>query len=303
MPFVEVDGPSGPWNFCYIITTPTKISAENIDPDAPTIVFIHSVYITKEAFERQFDNPLLRQFNLVTFDLRGYGETGGSISQDPFLPSHITDDVCNILDALKLPPCHIFGLSLGYYSSLDLAARRPEKILSVTVCSPLPPVELEEVLQARLQVVQNYTKLFRGKVEGNISFEDLAEDVTLGVGQFMFNLTHTSMLHAVVRLFWDYCLRARPIHIDSVVKRTYGVFRDQIPLTKDHLAKIQCPVTIIHCTEDVAYKVDVANDLRTTLLDAGVRVQPVLQVPGAHYGCITHPEQFVCSEILIKLSS
>ncbi|KAF8635254.1 hypothetical protein AX15_000480 [Amanita polypyramis BW_CC] len=237
MPFVEIDGPDGPWNFCYTITTPTKLSAETVDPDLPTVVFIHSVYTSKETFERQFDDPSLRQFNLVAFDLRGYGETGGIVTQDPYLPSYITDDVCDILDALKLPPCHIFGLSLGYYSSLDLAARRPEKILSVTICSPLPPTEPEEVLQGRLQVVKTFESFDRGKQEGR--HQEFAEDTTLGAVQFMFNLMHSSILHAIVRLSWEYVLKVASISPDGAMKRTFRLFRDQVPLTKDHLAKVR----------------------------------------------------------------
>jgi pimeloyl-ACP methyl ester carboxylesterase len=90
----------------------------------------------------QFENPTLRQFNLVTFDHRGCGETGGLIKQDPYRPSHITDDACKIFEALKLPPCHFFGIELGSYVALDLAARHPEWVLSITVCSPSPPVEV-----------------------------------------------------------------------------------------------------------------------------------------------------------------
>ncbi len=90
----------------------------------------------------QFENPTLRQFNLVTFDHRGCGETGGLIKQDPYRPSHITDDACKIFEALKLPPCHVFGIELGAYVALDLAARHPEWVLSMTLCSPSPPVEV-----------------------------------------------------------------------------------------------------------------------------------------------------------------
>ena len=52
MPFVTVDGPDGPFDFCYVISTPTKVLAENVDPDIPTILFIHSNAAWKEAFQR-----------------------------------------------------------------------------------------------------------------------------------------------------------------------------------------------------------------------------------------------------------
>ena len=90
----------------------------------------------------QFESPTLRQFNLVTFDQRACGESVGHITQDPYRPSHITDDLCKIFEALKLPPCHVFGYDVGSYVALDFAARHPEWVLSLTVCSPMPPIEV-----------------------------------------------------------------------------------------------------------------------------------------------------------------
>jgi hypothetical protein len=57
--------------------------------------------------------------------------------------------------------------------------------------------------------------------------------------------------------------------------------------------QIQCPITIMHCIDDVAYGVGIANDLRTTLIEAGCRAKPVVEVPGPRYACVTHPDKFV----------
>ena len=79
---------------------------------------------------------------MVTFDLRGFGETGGLVTKVPLVPSDVADDVYNVLEALKIPPCHIFGLAIGYYAAFDLAARYPDRVLSVIACSPLSPTEV-----------------------------------------------------------------------------------------------------------------------------------------------------------------
>lgn len=50
---------------------------------------------------------------------------------------------------------------------------------------------------------------------------------------------------------------------------------------------------IIHCTDNIAYSVEVPKNLRTTLLQAGLDVKPVVNVPGPHFACVTHPDRFV----------
>ncbi|KAF8344818.1 Alpha/Beta hydrolase protein [Amanita rubescens] len=290
MPFVPVDGPDGPWNFCYAISTPTKASAETIDPDVPTIFFIHSNFTWKETFQRQFENPTLRQFNLVTFDHRGCGETLGLIKQDPYRPSHITDDACKIFEALKLPPCHVFGIELGSYVALDLAARHPEWVLSMTLCSPSPPVELEDVMSGRTQMTQYFEK----HLEGKPSESGIGKDAIMGAAQLAFNLIHTQLVHALVNLTWETVKRdmtGSVEKVNTVLKRSLRIFRNQTPLGVDHLKKIRCPITIIHCTDNIAYSVEIPKNLRTTLLQAGLQVKPVVNVPGPHFACVTHPDQ------------
>ncbi|KAF8340194.1 Alpha/Beta hydrolase protein [Amanita rubescens] len=295
MPFVTVDGPDGPFDFCYVISTPTKVSAESVDPDIPTILFIHSNFTWKESFQLQFENPTLRQFNLVTFDHRACGESVGHITQDPYRPSHITDDLCKIFETLKLPPCHVFGIEVGSHVALDFAARHPEWVLSLMICSPMPPVESEEVMTGRMQIIQYFERHVQGKLaEDQPSEEGIGEDAVLGANQLAYNLSHTPLVHALARLGWDAVKQNMAGSLEGLttaIKLNVGLFKDHIPLTKNHLSKIQCPITIIHCIDDIGYCIEIANDLRTTLIEAGCRVKPVVEVPGPRYACVTHPDK------------
>lgn len=44
--------------------------------------------------------------------------------------------------ALNLPPCHLFGLSIGSSAAIELAVAHPSQVLSLTLCGPLPPNEV-----------------------------------------------------------------------------------------------------------------------------------------------------------------
>jgi len=103
--FVELDVAGGPQSFAYSISTPSCTEARSIDPNLPTVLFLHPVFIGQEAFacefnksassrskfliscsplarySAQFNDPQLRRFNLVALDLRGYGRTGGTVPE------------------------------------------------------------------------------------------------------------------------------------------------------------------------------------------------------------------------------
>lgn len=61
--------------------------------------------------------------------------------------------------------------------------------------------------------------------------------------------------------------------------------------TTSALAKISCPVRLVHCSNDIAYPLDLDEGLFNRLKTAGVDVK-LLQVSGAtHFGCFTHPKE------------
>lgn len=110
----------------------------------------------------QFSSPQLRQFNLVTVEMRGYGETRGRIGEAAYTPRESADDVWNVMvcfsvrqsirgvdhvfqEALALPRLHVFAISIGTSIALELASRHPQRILSMTLCSPLAPKEVLHV--------------------------------------------------------------------------------------------------------------------------------------------------------------
>lgn len=52
MPSVKIKAAAGSTTIYYTISTPTKTNAKAIDPKLPTLLFLHPVYVSQEAFHR-----------------------------------------------------------------------------------------------------------------------------------------------------------------------------------------------------------------------------------------------------------
>ncbi|TFK28528.1 alpha/beta-hydrolase [Coprinopsis marcescibilis] len=295
--FVQVSCPSGTHDFAYSIATPTSASATTIEPDLPSVLFIHSGYAAQEVFESQFSDPQLRRFNLVAVDLLGNGSTRGFVGTDRYTPAETAVDLKLVIDALGLPACHVFGLSLGSTVGLELAWRYPSYILSLTICSPITPTETADVAAGRAEVFECWSETFKlersDEDEGSVrqKQQELLNDMLCGASQLVNN-EHSRLAYAL-----GVCGMVRSIDIWSGTKEKLKKshdscirwFTERKAIPTDSLAQIKCPVQVVHCSEDVGYSVEVAEALRDELKAAGIAVS-LYSVSGPHYGNFTHPQ-------------
>ena len=85
-------------------------------------------------------------FKTIIFDNRGVGE-----SDQPLMPWSMTQmaaDAAGLLEALKIPQAHVFGVSMGGMIAQELALRHPQRITKLALgcthsgikhCTPSPP--------------------------------------------------------------------------------------------------------------------------------------------------------------------
>ncbi|WP_430256867.1 alpha/beta fold hydrolase [Neorhizobium sp. DAR64872/K0K18] len=86
------------------------------DPKAPEILFIHGLRQSRLSWEKQLSDPALQNFRIVTFDLRGHGDSDKPTSLDAYSEAdNWADDVAAIISASKLRRPVIVGWSLGGY--------------------------------------------------------------------------------------------------------------------------------------------------------------------------------------------
>ncbi len=85
------------------------------------------------------------RYTVVRYDVRGIG--GSSQPSAPF--SH-SNDLHALLQALKLAPAHVVGLSLGAAIAVDLALDHPESIAALVLAAPGLSNQKDENIQAAL---------------------------------------------------------------------------------------------------------------------------------------------------------
>lgn len=100
-----------------------------------TLVLLHGLGSSSRDWEYQIPD-FARHYQVIAPDFRGSGQ-----SDKPTGPYSIADyalDTWALLDKLDITQAHIVGLSMGGATTFEMAARRPERVLSMVVvnCPP-----------------------------------------------------------------------------------------------------------------------------------------------------------------------
>ncbi len=84
------------------------------DSRAPEILFIHGLRQARLSWEKQFADPALAGFRMVSFDLRGHGDSDKPVSLDAYSDAdHWADDIAAVIDGARLRRPVLVGWSLG----------------------------------------------------------------------------------------------------------------------------------------------------------------------------------------------
>ncbi|KAF8889587.1 Alpha/Beta hydrolase protein [Infundibulicybe gibba] len=288
MPHVKVKTSSGSVNFHYTISTPTHTSTKSINKNLPTVIFIHPVYIAQDIYHPQFSDPQLRRFNLIAIDSRSHGETTGKVSKN-FGRVEAAEDIYKFMEALKLPACHFFGMSMGACISLQVAITYPQKVLSLYMVSPLPLEEPQEVREGRQEIFDCWAEAFKNPKRFD---ESALLDAVYGALQLGFNSVESSLISAMRARTIPQAMRNwPPSKIDEMHTVSVKFFADRKPHPRSSLEKVVCPLTLIHCAGDIAYPIQYAQEFLDALHDAGVNARMHVIDDACHFGSVTHPKE------------
>lgn len=84
------------------------------DPEAPEILFIHGLRQSRLSWEKQFADKSLSGFRIVSFDLRGHGDSAKPTALDAYSDAdRWADDVAAVIAGAKLRRPVLVGWSLG----------------------------------------------------------------------------------------------------------------------------------------------------------------------------------------------
>ncbi|KAG6888724.1 hypothetical protein C0992_007633 [Termitomyces sp. T32_za158] len=302
MLMVSISSKAGPANVSYIISTPTSTSADSIDSAIPTVICLHPVYLGKYIFQRmpktkgrariylivflaQFRDPKLRRFNLIGVDTRLHGDTEGKV-KGVFGSEDAAHDMVAFMDALQLPPCHFFGLSMGARIALQMGITYPEKVLSLFLVSPIPIEEPAEVSEGRQEIYEYWCQGWRDPGRPDIA---VMNDAIKGAIQLGFNSLTDPLTKAILKVTTPKAFKNYgPERLEELHLVTVKFFTEKVDYSTEKLNRIQCPVKLIHCSADIAYPIHHTEELFQRLINSGVNAELEVVEDAPHFGTITN---------------
>ncbi|KAK0489698.1 alpha/beta-hydrolase [Armillaria luteobubalina] len=285
MPTTMVESSTGKTSFNYTISTPSASSATSIDDSLPTLLFLHAVFYGQEMFQRQFEDPQIRRFNCVALDLRLHGHTTTDGIPEGFNANDAAEDLALFMDEVRLPACHIVGLSMGTMLGISLAVYYPNKVRSLFLVSPLGLAELPDAASGRREVADVWVEGAKtGRFDMAIIFDSI-----YGAQQLGFNNNLNSLVRALDGITVPLALKnVVPAKFEQYERGVIGFLNNRKEYSKDELSQICVPVKLVHCLEDIAYPLEYSERFMRQLREAGVTVSlaTISEVP--HFGVVTH---------------
>ncbi len=83
---------------------------------------------------------LARHYRIVRPDMRGFGASTPMPAGYPWTLDRLADDFCALMDHLGIPRFHLVGAKIGCTIARAFAARRPERLITLTVVGTPPPL-------------------------------------------------------------------------------------------------------------------------------------------------------------------
>jgi len=110
-----------------------RLYCESEGEGAP-IVFVHEFSGTCRSFDLQ-RAALCPGRRCISFNARGYPPSDVPPGVSSYSQEIAARDIVSIMDGLRLPKAHLVGVSMGAASSLQVALKHPERVLSATLAS------------------------------------------------------------------------------------------------------------------------------------------------------------------------
>ncbi|MEU6851122.1 alpha/beta fold hydrolase [Actinacidiphila alni] len=112
--------------------------------DGPALLLLHAGICDRRMWDPQWRPLADAGYRVIRCDLRGFGDTPA-----PDGPYNNADDVVALLDALGVERAALIGSSYGGKTSLEIAARRPDRVSAlVLLCAGSDSHEPSDALVA-----------------------------------------------------------------------------------------------------------------------------------------------------------
>lgn len=99
--------------------------------DAPLVVLIHGLGLTRDSTWGQIAPSLAREFRVLSYDLYGHGET--SLPTGPVRLTLLAEQLIALLDFLGLERGALVGFSLGGMINRRVAVDHPDRVTALAI--------------------------------------------------------------------------------------------------------------------------------------------------------------------------
>src|SRR5215472_13613220 len=106
-----------------------------------TILLLHGNAESGLAWNRWMPK-LARRFRVVRPDMRGFGESTPMPRDYPWSLDALIGDFCALMDHLGVARFHLVGAKIGGTIARAFAARRPDRIITLSVVGTPPPLRV-----------------------------------------------------------------------------------------------------------------------------------------------------------------
>ncbi|HEY8173039.1 MAG TPA: alpha/beta hydrolase [Dehalococcoidia bacterium] len=195
-----------------------------------------------------------RHFEMIVFDGRGCGRSDKP--EEDYSIEGFADDAAALLDALDVPAAFVYGSSMGGMIAQQLTLRHPARVRALILgCTTAGAVNgVRPAVETVQKMVHNQT---------------LSGDEAIAAG---WSLGYSA---AYIESHWD-ALMERSRSASRYAAPAASYMRQVIASAKhdvwDHIGTIECPVMIIHGSEDLMIPVGNAHLIKERLPHAELHI-------------------------------
>jgi 3-oxoadipate enol-lactonase len=211
---------------------------------APAIIFIHGTPFNKTFWDLQTE-ALKSNFRVVTYDLRGHGDTKGpaaDLSIDTF-----TDDLIEFMDALDLERVIVCGHSLGGYIALDAVDKYPGRFNALMLSGVQCMEDSDEVREHRRRLLESLPQM---------GMEKYAEEVMKSLFAATSFITRKEEVRSVRRMILSTAPSAMASALTAMSRRRESC---------SNLWSIKLPTLLMAGREDDVTPLSVARFMRDNI--------------------------------------
>ena len=130
--------------------------------EGPAVVLLHGFPFDRSMWREQTE-ALAEGYRVITPDLRGMGETGGSVA-GPSTMDEMAHDVAALMDYLGIERAVVGGLSMGGYVTLAFYRRHRLRARALVLADTRPGADTDEARKTREEQAQKILEEGTGSI-------------------------------------------------------------------------------------------------------------------------------------------